>query len=57
MTPLLFPVMEKQMETLTELTKQSFKPKCEFCGTIIEDEGYIIMGDKNICTVCMDRKE
>lgn len=54
MPPFLFPVMEKQMEKLTELTKQSFKPKCGFCGRTIEDEGYIIMGGKNICTVCMD---
>ena len=57
MSPLFYPVMEKQMEALTELTQRSFKPKCGFCGTIIEDEGYIIMGGKHVCTVCMDHKE
>lgn len=57
MTPLFYQVMEKQMETLAVLTRQSFKPRCDFCGIVIENEGYIIMGSKNICTVCMDHKD
>lgn len=49
-------LLSNQFDTLTKLTRSSFSQKCESpnCNADISDEGYVIIGDKKICTVCMD---
>ena len=51
-----FKLLEKQFETLAKLTRSSFTLTCESpgCQNDISDEGYIIIGDKKICNVCVD---
>lgn len=50
----MYSLLSNQFETLENLTRTSFSLKCDDCGSDISDEGYIIVGEKKLCNVCVD---
>jgi len=49
-------LLTQQFSTLQDLIKSSYLPHCDYCQVSMEDEGWIIIGSKKICNVCLDHK-
>ena len=49
-------LLTQQFDTLQDLIKSSYAPHCDNCGRSMNNEGWIIMGIKKVCGICMDHK-
>lgn len=49
-------LLTEQFNTFQDLIKSSYKPHCDGCGRVMDDEGWLIMGVKKFCGACMDHK-